>query len=130
MLDARVIGLAAALLLPGGALMASDCAKLTERARIEACVGGDFKRADATLNTVYKQLMAKLGKSGQASLRDVERAWISFRDKHCAFVGSAAQGGSIQATIIGQCQTDLTVDRVAQMAQQLHCGEGDLSCVR
>lgn len=130
MLNVRVIGLAAVFLMSGGALMASDCAKLTERARIEACVGDDFQRADATLNTVYKQLMAKLGKSGQTSLRDAERAWIGFRDKHCAFVGSAAEGGSIQATIVGQCQTELTVDRVAQLARQLNCGEGDLDCVR
>lgn len=127
----RVLGLVLALVVvPGGVAMSADCAALTKRAKIAECIGDDFQRADATLNSVYKRLMHGLGKTGQTGLRDAERAWIAFRDKHCAFVGGASAGGSIQAMVIGQCQTELTVDRVAQLAWQLHCAGTDAACAR
>ena len=90
----RVLGLVLALVVvPGGVAMSADCAALTKRAKIAECIGDDFQRADATLNSVYKRLMHGLGKTGQTGLRDAERAWIAFRDKHCAFVGGASAGG-------------------------------------
>lgn len=118
------------LLAAAPAAIAADCTLLTDPARVAACVGDDYANADATLNRSYQSVMRALDPEGKALLRDAERAWIGFRDKHCAFVGAASGGGSIEATVIGQCETELTIDRIAQLAWQLTCDPTDAACAR
>ncbi|HEY0275912.1 MAG TPA: lysozyme inhibitor LprI family protein [Paenirhodobacter sp.] len=107
---------------------AADCASAQTQADLNICVGEDYQLADRTLNAVYARLMKRLDPRARGLLRDAQRAWIPFRDKHCAFVGSGTEGGSIQGMVIAGCLTELTTARAGQIIAQLSCAEGDVSC--
>jgi uncharacterized protein YecT (DUF1311 family) len=44
-----------------------------------------------------------------------QRAWIAFRDAHCASEGYEFRGGSMEPFMIGTCMTKLTEERTAQL---------------
>lgn len=121
---AVVLGTAVAL--PAAA---ADCSRARTQAALDDCVGGDSARADDVLNLLYKQVMGRLDNDGKQGLRDAQRAWLKFRDAHCAFIGSAVGGGSAEAMVVGGCLADVTNQRSMQLIYQLTCSEGDLSCV-
>ena len=92
--------------------------------------GAALQEADRKLNTAYTKLRTRLSPESRARLQAAEEAWIQFRDKECAFIGSPTIGGSIHGMIVAQCQARLTLVRVKDIEAQLNCQEGDLSCVR
>jgi len=72
-----------------------------------------FKKADAELNKVYKQLMTMLDKNEKQLLIIAEKDWLKFRDSHCKFETAQYDGGSIQPLIYSTCLEDLTQKRIA-----------------
>jgi len=74
-----------------------------------------FKKADAELNKVYKQLMAILDKNEKQLLIQAEKDWMKFRDSHCKFDSSQYEGGSIQPLIYSTCLEELTRKRIAEI---------------
>lgn len=113
-----------------GSALADDCADANTQADMNICAEQEFAKADARLNELYHQINARLkdDKSAHDQMKTAQRAWIAFRDAECAFVGSAAEGGSIQPFIISGCKTELTLTRNEQFGNYLKCEEGDLSC--
>ena len=74
-----------------------------------------FKKADAELNKVYKQLMAILDKNEKQLLIQAEKDWMKFRDSHCKFDASQYEGGSIQPLIYSTCLEELTKKRIVEI---------------
>ncbi|MNQ64874.1 hypothetical protein D3C85_793140 [compost metagenome] len=72
-----------------------------------------YKKADAELNKVYKQLMNILDKNEKPLLIQAEKDWIKFRDSHCKFEASQYEGGSIKPLIYSTCLEELTRKRIA-----------------
>ncbi len=103
-----------------------------EATQLEAndCAAREFKAADAALNAVYRQIVARLSSETEARqlLTAAQRAWVVFRDAECKFSASGVQGGSIQPMIFSMCQTDVTKARTEALRRYLDCKEGDLSC--
>lgn len=89
----------------------------------------DYKKADARLNKVYREVLNKLEASQKTDLKAAQNAWIQYRDLDCKFQSSGAQGGSIQAMLIAGCLTDKTQARADELNTLLQCKEGDVSCV-
>ena len=108
--------------------LGADCADKGTQGEMNACFNGDFAVADKTLNTLYQRLMRKLGPADAGRLRDAQRTWIGFRDKHCAFVANPNKGGSIYPAIFAGCAAAVTATRAAQLHDRLHCQEGDMGC--
>lgn len=108
--------------------LAADCSRAVTQAEIDTCFGSDFTSADKAMNGIYQKLMQKLAPADQKLLRDAQRAWLPFRDKHCAFVANPNSGGSIYASIVAACATTVTVQRSRQLNARLHCQEGDMGC--
>jgi uncharacterized protein YecT (DUF1311 family) len=71
---------------------------------LNAKAANAFTKADKRLNDIYQKLMAKISPSGQASLRDVEKVWIQFRDQECAFETLATVDGSIHPMVLLRMQ--------------------------
>lgn len=106
-----------------------DCDDPIAQQEMNWCSHQEFLAADAELNTQWKrtadhmkQLDAAYGaatdgeESGNfATLLKAQRAWISFRDAHCASEGKMFSGGSIQPLIINGCKTRLTKQRTEQL---------------
>lgn len=75
----------------------------------------DYKKADAELNKVYKQLTAILDKNEKPLLIQAEKDWVKFRDSHCKFEASQYEGGSIQPLIYSTCLEKLTRKRITEI---------------
>jgi uncharacterized protein YecT (DUF1311 family) len=70
-------------------------------------------RANAELDKVYKQLMAKLEAEQQKSLKEAQRAWIKWRDAEADIIArlGGAVGGSAMRLDYANAQEKLIKDR-------------------
>ena len=121
--------LAAALV--AGAQPAQDrrnCEDPPNQAEMNLCASTEFERADDELNALWPRVIDEVRRadielgpvadgrvSGEAKLREAQRAWITFRDAHCTMVGYEARGGSMEPMLYNGCRAQVTRDRVAQL---------------
>lgn len=109
-----------------------NCADPQAQSEMNACAAIDFERADAELNREYRAAIAHARaadreESGriegddrpgeEATLREAQRAWVTFRDAHCRLRGYEARGGSMESMLYDGCRAALTRDRIAQLRQ-------------
>jgi uncharacterized protein YecT (DUF1311 family) len=93
----------------------------TTQVEMTACARENWKVADADLNTAFEKGVALLRRideglpedevGGEDSLRDAQRAWVTFRDKACEAEGYLFHGGSVEPMIVYDCLARLTRDR-------------------
>jgi uncharacterized protein YecT (DUF1311 family) len=98
---------------------------------VAQCVWSEFKKADAELNQQFVKSLkeaesadredghdrAKVDNrpSDAETLRQAERAWIRFRDLHCAMEGYSERGGTIERVIEASCFVRVTRERTEQL---------------
>ena len=102
-----------------------DCANTSVQVEMNFCAEQDWQAADAELNRVYKAVMAEMKAKDQSlppelqgaaqTLRDAQRAWISFRDTNCRLAGYPMRGGSAEPLLIYGCLRQMTQDRSAEL---------------
>ncbi|WP_434703223.1 DUF1311 domain-containing protein [Pseudomonas sp. Z1-12] len=109
---------------------ADDCANAITQGEMNQCAAQESKVADSELNSLYKQITARLKDDPNAKnmLVKAQRAWIGFRDAECEFSASGVEGGSVYPLIYDNCITAQTKARVEAFKTYLKCKEGDLSC--
>jgi uncharacterized protein YecT (DUF1311 family) len=97
---------------------------------LNACAEANRQAADAALNTIYQELMAQQSDAAsKEQLKAVERAWIVYRDKECAFeVGPQQGGGSIWPMEMSSCLEEKTATRIRELAKLRGCTEGVSAC--
>lgn len=101
--------------------------------QMDECAGFEYKQADEHLNKVYRKMvryltddLARAQKQGDQnqvkyeetairSLKEAERAWISYRDIQCKAAAQQYEGGSMAPMIYAQCLTALTEHRTADL---------------
>lgn len=105
----------AALLLVAGPAAAQTQADIND----QAC--GAYKQADAKLNSVYKQILAKYKADAAflASLRAAQRAWIAFRDAHLDAVYPEKDKQTAYGSIYPVCACGVLADLTEARTQQL-----------
>lgn len=84
----RLILFIAAITLPLAPARAQSQHEMNQQA------AADFKKADAALNKIYAQVLAKLDEEGQAKLKAAQRAWVAFRDAQAELDADFMRGGS------------------------------------
>ena len=95
-----------------GAVQAADnCKDPVTQTDMNICASKDYEREDALLNVNYKKLVAKLDANRKAQLKDVQTAWLKFRDLQCAFDSAPSKGGSIYSMVVSTCMAQLTQQR-------------------
>lgn len=52
---------------------------------MNACAAKDYAREDARLNKTYGDLVGKLSVERKRQLKEVQLAWMKFRDLQCDF---------------------------------------------
>jgi uncharacterized protein YecT (DUF1311 family) len=129
---------AIALCVPTGGSFASDaplyktkdCDKETVQMEMNICAGANLDAANGELNRVYQKLMAQqTDQKSKDQLKDVERNWIAYRDKECAWeIGPQEDGGSIWPMAMDNCLQEKTDARIRELKEQLDCVEGDVTC--
>ena len=121
--------LALALMGQSGAAQALDCSELMTQSQMNQCADRDYRAADAQLNAQWRDTLAELRRRdadrldrwdtrpGYAEqLLTAQRAWLAYRDAHCASEGYAARGGSMEPMLVSFCLRHLTEQRTAQLA--------------
>ena len=98
---------------------AEPCADAQTQADMNICWGNQYKAADAQLNKTYQQLVALLDADEKTQLRNVEAAWIKYRDANCEFVGDQYKGGSMRPMIYAMCMADVTTNRTTELKHQI-----------
>lgn len=110
-LAAALLGFSALPSLAQGAK--ADCAYAATQAQMNSCATTQYKATDAKLNQTYKQAMSQA--KNKDALKQAQRAWITYRDRHCDAVGAQAEGGSMQPLLITSCRTLLTTARITEL---------------
>lgn len=77
------------------------------------CASVRISGADVHLNAVYQKKISTAGKN-KAALRDIQRAWLLFRDEHCNAIYEESRGGNEADIDKAFCLASLTEDRVAE----------------
>lgn len=81
-------------------------------AGMERCYHDEYRAWDALLNRYYNELPK--GAKG-AELQQVQRAWITYRDRKCAYFQTHYAGGSMARWLGAQCMMDTTARRAIEL---------------
>ena len=108
---------------------AVDCTEALTQQAMNRCAAMEWQAADEALNVQWRatrQEMRRLdanvrpedGRPGYfAQLLSAQRAWLSYRDNHCASVGYGARGGSLEPLLVANCKTALTRARMEELRE-------------
>lgn len=104
------------------------CTNPQTQIEMNMCAGHDYDRADAALNAQWKLTAAKMKDHDRSAYKPddkrpgyfdtllaAQRAWLTYRDRHCESEGYAARGGSMEPMLISGCKAALTQQRTAQL---------------
>jgi len=113
------------LLLAGGAVSgqrkkrSDPCAHPLTQFDMNQCAGKAYRAADATMNQVYRKLVALLDEEEKAQLKEAQTAWLKYRDTNCDFAGDQFKGGSMRPLIQASCLGDMTKRRTTELRTQI-----------
>ena len=126
----RLFLLALIAMAPTPIARADDCANATDQRAMDECASEAYRKSDAELNALYKQIEQRLkSDTGTTKLLiAAQRAWVVFRDAECNFSTSRVSGGTIYPMIYTECADGLTQRRIEDLKRYLACEEGDMSC--
>jgi uncharacterized protein YecT (DUF1311 family) len=94
------------------------CENAQTTVEMRDCAGKEYKKADAELNSVYKQLMSKLADEGhKAALRTAQQDWIKYRDSNCEFEAYLNRGGTIYPVVYTGCLSAMTMTRTKELRE-------------
>jgi uncharacterized protein YecT (DUF1311 family) len=117
--------LAAALLL-----VLPTVAMAQSQRQMDADACAQAKAADAELNRVYKDVVARLAKDAKLGdrLKTAQRAWVAFRDAQLTLLwpGDDPGQGSVAPTCACGASQELTEERTKQLKRMLAGEEGDV----
>lgn len=97
------------------AINTAECQAPSTQADMNLCAQAAYAEADAELNQVYQTVKGVQADNGRQALGNAEMAWINFRDLDCAFERDQFQGGSIAPMVYGNCLTERTQIRTAEL---------------
>lgn len=82
---------------------------------IRQCLAQELSYYDKKLNASYNELISKLAKHQQDSLKKAQRAWLAYRNAECDFAAFSEQPGTIAPVIITTCFINMTKNRVNEL---------------
>ena len=110
----------------------SDCGISGVQSELNQCAEQDFLVADQRLNAQWLVTAAHMRQRDVENRRyasdddrpgyfdqllGAQRAWLAFRDGHCASEGYWARGGSMEPMLVSGCKAALTNARTEQLRQ-------------
>jgi uncharacterized protein YecT (DUF1311 family) len=94
----------------------NPCEKAQTTIEMGECAGNEYQKADAELNSVYRQLMSSLSdRDYQSALKTAQQAWLKYRDANCEFETFDSRGGTIHPVVYSLCRAHMTRARTKDM---------------
>lgn len=106
-----------------------DCSDPMTQTAMNLCAYREFEQADADLNAVWKDVAAEMKRLDAQTEHDdgrpgyfdqllaAQRAWLAYRDAHCASEGYLTRGGSMEPLMVSGCKTALTKARTEELQE-------------
>lgn len=117
-----------ALVVSANAVWALDCRNPQTQTEINQCGSSDLERETKKINKTYNDYRAKLNPAQKQDFKEVQLAWIKFKDLSCKFEASGAEGGSMYSMVLSGCLAAKTAQRNKEIEALASCQEGDASC--
>ena len=92
-----------------------DCDGAITQQAMNACAAEAYRAADAELNRVYRAVLQAAGDRHAERVRNAQRAWLAFRDAHCAVEAGTVEGGSMEPMVRDHCLADATRQRTDEL---------------
>lgn len=94
-------------------------------ADLRACARARAERATAAMDSVYRQLAARLDPERRALLEGVQHRWLAYRDAHCDYVAAPQVGASLHRNVIDTCRARLAERRARELIGAAGAVEND-----
>lgn len=125
-----LLGIASSLPASAQVVPGADCPALKTQAEMNECYGKLHQAAENDLADTLHKLETKLKEPAKkALLAAAQSAWRDYRERECALETADTAGGSSHTMGRSICLTEKTGARVEELARQLNCPEGDMTCV-
>jgi len=98
---------------------AQGCKHPETQLAMNRCAARDYREEDTRLNKTYRALMSKLEEVRRDSLRQVQVAWLKFRDLQCDLSSSGYDGGSMYPMERLSCLIEMTRERNQDLMSML-----------
>lgn len=101
---------------------AEDCAQAPNQTAMNICADEAYKAADRALNAQYaatRKAVLAYDPEGDKLLIAAQRAWVPFRDAHCAASSFAFKGGTMEPFVRGMCLAKTTTERTTELKRML-----------
>jgi len=97
-----------------------DSANTTLAYRI--CANLQYQESDSLLNISYRLLLTELKNKASelALLKESQKEWANYRNKHCKIYYEIYEGGSLQSIAYMNSLTELTNNRTKELNNLLH----------
>src|SRR5471032_2933595 len=86
---------------------------------MKLCGKDEIARQDRILNTIYRQLRAKLAANLNNDLQKAERAFLAYREAQCRFAYNQKSPGTMAGLLYQSCVLDLTAARIKVLREAL-----------
>lgn len=100
---------------------ATTCDDPKTQTDINLCALSALDAETAAINSVYNRYRARLTPIEKQRIKDVQLAWIRYKDLACAFEASVVEGGSMQPYVMAQCLSEQTKARRLQLEASFRC---------
>jgi len=124
----NTLGIATVLLLflaigslQQGTSLKGGCETQTD---MNLCYGQQYSKADAHLNTVYRDQIKRFSAGSSQDqkqnesiqrLKSAQRAWLTYRDLHCSIARDQYEGGSVAPMVWSMCMETVTQHRIEEL---------------
>lgn len=90
---------------------------------LKECDAAELNRREATLNRLYKQVLAAVGAERRDGLRKAERAWMAFADAECGFRMAPEVGFMDAPLVYNACRLELIARRIEDLQRALKAAQ-------
>ena len=108
--------------------LALDCRNPQSQTAMNQCASVELEYETKKINKTYNNYRANLDPTHRQQLKEVQLAWIKFKDLACEFDASGSEGGSVHSMVLANCLTEKTRQRNKELETLANCQEGDVSC--
>lgn len=95
--------------------LAANCKDPVTQTDMNICAAEAFKKADKKLNAIYQKALKKQRAADASRVEDfknIQRAWLKYRDLHCGYASAVYESGSMQPMARSACMEELTKQRI------------------
>lgn len=107
---------------------AAGCDQAQTQADMNQCAAQALNQADSDLNATYLAYREKLNTPQKNQLRDVQLAWIKYRDLACKFDSISTTGGSLHGMALQNCLAEKTRSRTLELNKLANCAQDNSNC--